>query len=264
MLKGKQGRFRQNLLGKRVDYSGRSVIVVGPELKLYECGLPKQMALELFEPFIIKKLKEKGFVDEESSITVKGIDYIEKHIENLRTFISETMDNINSLKISEVIAGSEIKEGDEVGLFMKNGILLAYSGKKSSSTAKSVCNAKKGEVLGITDINGIIDIKYGAIKVMILPSVIDKKEINIKKIEAEMNKITYDKIGVIGLMAYAFLKRHGLEIDFEYSAMDCATEAAKRGLNTLIFTSKDMIKYVIGELTTMQEDFISYEILNLQ
>ncbi|MBN2453317.1 MAG: DNA-directed RNA polymerase subunit beta' [Candidatus Omnitrophica bacterium] len=62
MLKGKQGRFRQNLLGKRVDYSGRSVIVVGPELKLNECGLPKKMALELFEPFIIKKLKEKGFV----------------------------------------------------------------------------------------------------------------------------------------------------------------------------------------------------------
>jgi DNA-directed RNA polymerase subunit beta' len=67
MLKGKQGRFRQNLLGKRVDYSGRSVIVVGPELKLYECGLPKLMALELFEPFIIKKLKEKGFVH-----TIKG------------------------------------------------------------------------------------------------------------------------------------------------------------------------------------------------
>lgn len=62
MLKGKQGRFRQNLLGKRVDYSGRSVIVVGPELKMHECGLPKQMALELFEPFIIKKLREKGFV----------------------------------------------------------------------------------------------------------------------------------------------------------------------------------------------------------
>ena len=62
MLKGKQGRFRQNLLGKRVDYSGRSVIVVGPELKLYQCGLPKTMALELFKPFIIRKLEEKGYV----------------------------------------------------------------------------------------------------------------------------------------------------------------------------------------------------------
>jgi len=62
MLKGKQGRFRQNLLGKRVDYSGRSVIVIGPELKLNECGLPKAMALELYQPFIISKLREKGFV----------------------------------------------------------------------------------------------------------------------------------------------------------------------------------------------------------
>ena len=62
MLKGKQGRFRQNLLGKRVDYSGRSVIVVGPELKLHECGLPKQMAVELFKPFIIRKLIERGIV----------------------------------------------------------------------------------------------------------------------------------------------------------------------------------------------------------
>ncbi|MEM1057121.1 MAG: DNA-directed RNA polymerase subunit beta' [Bacteroidota bacterium] len=62
MLKGKQGRFRQNLLGKRVDYSGRSVIVVGPELGLHECGLPKEMAVELFKPFIIRKLIERGIV----------------------------------------------------------------------------------------------------------------------------------------------------------------------------------------------------------
>jgi len=61
MLKGKQGRFRQNLLGKRVDYSGRSVIVVGPYLKLHQCGLPKKMALELFKPFVYNKLEEKGF-----------------------------------------------------------------------------------------------------------------------------------------------------------------------------------------------------------
>lgn len=62
MLKGKQGRFRQNLLGKRVDYSGRSVIIVGPELRFNQCGLPKQMALELFEPFIVKRLKDLNFV----------------------------------------------------------------------------------------------------------------------------------------------------------------------------------------------------------
>ena len=62
-LKGKRGRFRQNLLGKRVDYSGRSVIVVGPELKLHECGLPKEMALELFQPFLSRQLKERGIAE---------------------------------------------------------------------------------------------------------------------------------------------------------------------------------------------------------
>ena len=63
MIKGKQGRFRQNLLGKRVDYSGRSVIVVGPELKLHQCGLPKKMALELFKPFIYSRLQAYGMAN---------------------------------------------------------------------------------------------------------------------------------------------------------------------------------------------------------
>ena len=67
MLKGKSGRFRQNLLGKRVDYSGRSVIVVGPELKMYQCGLPKEMALELFKPFVMKRL-----VDTNPTINIKS------------------------------------------------------------------------------------------------------------------------------------------------------------------------------------------------
>ena len=63
LLKGKQGRFRQNLLGKRVDYSGRSVIVVGPELKIYQCGLPKEMAIELFKPFVMRELVRRGLAE---------------------------------------------------------------------------------------------------------------------------------------------------------------------------------------------------------
>ncbi|MFH1245344.1 MAG: DNA-directed RNA polymerase subunit beta' [Candidatus Omnitrophota bacterium] len=86
MLKGKQGRFRQNLLGKRVDYSGRSVIVVGPQLQLYQCGLPKSMALELFEPFIIRKLKERGFVH-----TIKSA---KKMVEKTRVEVWDMLDEV--------------------------------------------------------------------------------------------------------------------------------------------------------------------------
>ena len=80
MLKGKQGRFRQNLLGKRVDYSGRSVIVVGPELKIYQCGLPKEMALELFKPFVMKRL-----VETESVSKVSNIKAARKMVERARS-----------------------------------------------------------------------------------------------------------------------------------------------------------------------------------
>ncbi len=86
MLKGKQGRFRQNLLGKRVDYSGRSVIVVGPELRLHQCGLPKEMALVLFEPFIMRRLKERGYVH-----TVRSA---KKLIERKAPVVWDTLDEV--------------------------------------------------------------------------------------------------------------------------------------------------------------------------
>ena len=84
MLKGKQGRFRQNLLGKRVDYSGRSVIVVGPELKLYQCGVPKEMAIELFRPFVMKKLVEDGVAN--------NIKSAKKMVDKQRTEVWDALD----------------------------------------------------------------------------------------------------------------------------------------------------------------------------
>ena len=86
MLKGKQGRFRQNLLGKRVDYSGRSVIVVGPELKLYQCGLPKEMALELFKPFVMKDLVDKGIAN--------NIKSARKMVDRSRTEVWDSLETV--------------------------------------------------------------------------------------------------------------------------------------------------------------------------
>jgi len=86
MLKGKQGRFRQNLLGKRVDYSGRSVIVVGPELKIYQCGLPKEMALELFKPFVMKKLVKKGLAH--------NIKSAKRMVERVKTEVWDVLEEV--------------------------------------------------------------------------------------------------------------------------------------------------------------------------
>ncbi len=86
MLKGKSGRFRQNLLGKRVDYSGRSVIVVGPELKIYQCGLPKEMAIELFKPFVMKELVQRG--------TAHNIKSAKKMVERLETGVWDVLEDV--------------------------------------------------------------------------------------------------------------------------------------------------------------------------
>ena len=86
MLKGKSGRFRQNLLGKRVDYSGRSVIVVGPELKIYQCGLPKEMAIELFKPFVMKELVQNG--------TAHNIKSAKKMVERLQTEVWDVLEDV--------------------------------------------------------------------------------------------------------------------------------------------------------------------------
>ena len=86
MLRGKQGRFRQNLLGKRVDYSGRSVIVVGPDLKIYQCGLPKEMALELFKPFVMKRLVETG--------KASNIKEAKKKVEKVHTDVWDCLENV--------------------------------------------------------------------------------------------------------------------------------------------------------------------------
>ncbi|MDC4232169.1 DNA-directed RNA polymerase subunit beta' [Actinomyces sp. B33] len=86
MLKGKQGRFRQNLLGKRVDYSGRSVIVVGPQLRLHQCGLPKQMALELFKPFVMKRLVEKNYA--------QNVKAAKRKVERQRPEVWDVLDDV--------------------------------------------------------------------------------------------------------------------------------------------------------------------------
>ena len=86
MLKGKQGRFRQNLLGKRVDYSGRSVIVVGPELKMYQCGLPKEMAIELFKPFVMRELVQRKYA--------QNIKSAKRMVERLRPEVWDVLDDV--------------------------------------------------------------------------------------------------------------------------------------------------------------------------
>ena len=133
LLKGKQGRFRQNLLGKRVDYSGRSVIVVGPELKIYQCGVPKEMAVELFRPFIMKKLVEDG--------TANNIKSAKKMVDKGVTEVWDALDVI--IKDHPVmIRGGRVKDLPGVRYHIIRGTLDAQ-GVSGRMQSRSKYGAKR-------------------------------------------------------------------------------------------------------------------------
>lgn len=120
MLRGKQGRFRQNLLGKRVDYSGRSVIVVGPELKIYQCGLPKEMALELFKPFVMKRL-----VETQKASNIKDA---KKKVEKVAPEVWDALENV--IKEHPVLLNrrrrSIVFQFRHLSLFWLRGVQLSF------------------------------------------------------------------------------------------------------------------------------------------
>ena len=138
MLKGKRGRFRQNLLGKRVDYSGRSVIVVGPELKIYQCGVPKEMAVELFRPFIMKKLVEDGVAN--------NIKSAKKMDTTLFLFKADTRDlgNIAGMYLDDTVHGRKV--GFSEGMNEYFTILMVTHSTKAASHANRILFIKDGEV----------------------------------------------------------------------------------------------------------------------
>ena len=139
MLKGKQGRFRQNLLGKRVDYSGRSVIVVGPELRFWQCGLPKKMALELFKPFIIGRLKTKGLTEN----TKQAKKMIEK-----AQLILLVMDGSQELTIEDQELLEQTKDKTRIIIYNKKDLGSKYSGVQiSASTGQIEALKEKLEAL---------------------------------------------------------------------------------------------------------------------
>ena len=133
MLQGKSGRFRQNLLGKRVDYSGRSVIVVGPELKIYQCGLPKEMAIELFKPFVMKELVANGTSHNIKTVSYTHLDVYKRQDEKDAKYTIEQCKERDAtyaapLKVRVRLINKETEEINEHEIFMGDLPLMTETG----------------------------------------------------------------------------------------------------------------------------------------
>ena len=207
----------------------------------------------------MKLLEKEGYISE-GKITPHGWDFLNSCLEELGDFVHQANSILERKKVVEAIAGEDIEKGEQVGLFLEKGYLYAYK-KDSSSRGLAVTSARKGEDLGVKNLRGILDIKFGEIEIYAMPSVeeggtraVDKEKI--KMLLKESNK----KIGVCGIVAYLSLRDIG-KVDFEFSSANAAIEAAYRGISTLLFVSHEMLPYVIK---TIADSGVKYRVKNIR
>lgn len=212
----------------------------------------------------IKILTKEGMIDRNMQVTIKGTAYVMDKIDELSAYVADVIGQIKIIKTTEAIAGEDIQKDEKVGLFMENGYLVAKK-RKSKSEGISINEAKKGEDVGIKDLEGIVDLKMGKITVCRLPSINEggSRSVDEKKVKELINKNT--KIAAFGAVALVTLKKYGIGIDFEYSPARASQEAAHRGISSVIFVSSDLFKYIIEDLERTQPglSYVPYSIVDL-
>lgn len=203
----------------------------------------------------LKQLRKDEYIDKDLKIKKEGIMFISEKIEELREYISMLLNEVKIINITEAIAGENIKKGSTVGLFIEYGHIYAYL-KDSPSKGIAMNDAKKGSDLAIGDLTGILPLSMGSIKIITLPNAYEGGSKIIKKVEIEnVLKNGYDLIGVYGIVPYVTLKKYRIKIDFEYDSARSCIDAAHKGLNTVMFVSRDLLKYVIDDLEHVPKGF---------
>lgn len=203
----------------------------------------------------LKQLKSEGLIDNDLKIKKEGILFISEKTEELRAYISLLLNEVKIINITEAIAGQAIKKGSHVGLFMEQGYIYAHL-KDSLSTGIALNDAKKGEDLSIGELTGILSLSMGAIKIFTMPNSYEggSKKVDRTVLESVL-KYKHDMIGVYGVVPYVTLKKYKINIDFEFDTARSSLEAAHKGLNTIIFVSRDLLKYVIDDLENVPKGF---------
>ena len=203
------------------------------------------------------KIIEKEGLVKDGELTISGLEFLTNALDELGDFVSESNGILKKLQTVEAIAGEKIKKGDKVRLVMENGYIHAYLGE-GSSTGTAINSAEKGEDVGVTNLRGFLDIKYGEIKIYIMPSMEEggTRRVDREKIKKIVDANKHSKIGVCGVVAYLAVKNIA-DINFQFSAMNAAVDAHYRGISTVLFVSHSMLPHV---LKTLEERGAPYKI----
>ena len=199
----------------------------------------------------VKNLKSLGYLDENDRITPSGYNFLYNGLSDFASRISANLNQLHRELVWEAIADDSIKKGQQVSIYMKNGYLRASPSVKGHAHGISDRDAVKESILGVTRIDGIIDIEFGQVEINIIPSGSENIPDKIRK--KLSNRKDGEKIGTIGEFAYYLLSRN--RIDFEYAALRCAYDAAIRGISSMIFVSESRFLFISPELSELSKKY---------
>ena len=219
----------------------------------------------------LRRMKKEGKIQNiggEWRATKSGVEFLHSNFSELKEFVDTKMVELNIIDVCAAIAKTPIKKGDEVGLFMEDGVLRAYSGKDSRSKGIAVSDAEIDGDVAITELDGMVALSPGMIHIVKLPSIREggSNSVSPKEIKKIFEKLNPKKLGVLDAVSRAALKKAKMDWDFEFAALHSAIEAAEKGLNVMIFASADQIAGIVSTIedtNTQIEDKIIYQIINL-
>ncbi|BAW31331.1 MAG TPA: winged helix-turn-helix transcriptional regulator [Methanothermobacter sp.] len=215
----------------------------------------------------IKTLTDQGYLEPGDGrsyykLTKKGIEKLKGEAITLRKYADSVLETMSTYKSTwPAIAKEDLKRGEEVEIFMENGILYAKKRKDGQAHGKVLHDAKKGEDVALTELSGLINLKKGKVTILVLPRINEggSRAANLQKIK-KIYEQDYDKVGVMGTVARAVADKLNLRVDFEFATPEATLAAAKRGLNVLVLAVGRMSKSIARKL---EEENIEYKMENV-
>lgn len=200
--------------------------------------------------------------------TKRGVDVLEKRMFELKEFVDSSIKQLEIIDVCGAIAGNDVRRDEEVGLFMEDGVLVAYAGRRSPSIGYAMTDAKRGEDLAVKDSTGMVALRPGKITILQLPSLQEGGTHSISLVAAKktVKNIRYGKVAVMDVVSKALVDIIKLKPDFEFAPLPPSLEAAVKGMDILIIASRESVPSLVSELeaeNSRLEDPIQYEVRTL-
>jgi len=246
-------------------------IINDPHIKLKKIAEKLNITVQGASDYL-RRMKKEGLVQNiggELKATKKGIEFLHTNFSELKEFVDSKVSDLNIIDVCAAIAKTDIKKGDDVGIFMEGGVLTAYTDKDSDSRGKAFSDAEAGEDVAISDLDGIVSLLPGTIYLMKLPSIRQGGSAAVPEglINKHYKKINPDKVGVMDVVSLATVKKAKITPDFEFAPLPASIEAIEKGLDVMLLGSQDVVHGAVStieELNSTIEDKIAYRILTVE